>query len=91
MKKDLIKGTTESGFEFEIDRNALDDYELIEMISQLDDGNTKNLPIIYEKILGTEQKRALIEHLRKDGKTSFTDMSLAFFDIMNAIKEGKKS
>ena len=87
----MIKGTTTSGFEFEIEKEALDDYELIEMIAELDDGKTSNLPKIYERLLGKEQKKALMEFLRKDGRVSFTEMSKAFFEIMNAIKEGKNS
>lgn len=90
-KKNCISGVTESGFKFEIPADTLDDYELMEMIAELDDGKTQNLPKIYTRILGEGQKKELMEHLRKDGKVSMIEMSKAFFEIMGAIKEGKKS
>lgn len=90
-KKNVISGVTESGFEFEISANALDDYELMEMIAELDDGKMQNLPKIIDYILGKEQKKALMEYLREDGKVPMSAMTKAFFEIMGAIKEGKKS
>lgn len=90
-KKNVVSGVTESGFEFEIPADILDDYELVEMIAELDDGKMQNLPKIITCVLGDNQKKALMEHLREDGKVPMTAMSKAFFEIMGAIKEGKKS
>ena len=86
-----IKGTTKNGFEFCVNPNALDDFELIDMIGQLDEGKIQNLPKIYEKMLGLEQKNALCNHLRtEDGRVPVVDMKDALIDIINALK-GKKS
>lgn len=90
-KENIISGVTESGFEFKIPADTLDDYELMEMIAELDDGKMQNLPKIINKVLGDGQKNALMEHLRKNGKVSMIGMSKSFFEIMGAIKEGKKS
>lgn len=90
-KENIISGVTESGFEFKISADTLDDYELMEMIAELDDGKMQNLPKIITKVLGDNQKSDLMEHLRKNGKVSMIKMSKSFFEIMGAIKEGKKS
>ena len=34
-----MKGKTSSGFEYELDEAALDDYELLETLQDIDDGD----------------------------------------------------
>jgi hypothetical protein len=76
----MIKITMGDGFKIELDENVFDDFELVELYAKV----AKN-PIwigdLAEKLLGAEQKRALIEHLRDDnGKVHTTA-------VMNALKE----
>ena len=76
----MIRGKLSSGFEFHLDENIFDDFELVELYAKV----AKN-PIwigdLAERLLGAEQKKALIEHLRdKDGKVHT-------IDVMNALKE----
>lgn len=35
----MVKGITESGFEFELDEEILDDYELLESLCDIDNGD----------------------------------------------------
>lgn len=49
-----IKGTTTSGFSYEIEKDSLDDYELFELIAS---GDFTAVPKVIERILGEEQKR----------------------------------
>lgn len=59
----MIKGTTKSGFKFEVQDETLNDYELFEMISVVD-GNPLILPRLVARLLGEEQKNNLINHVR---------------------------
>ena len=85
----MIRGKLSSGFEFHLDENIFDDFELVELYAKV----AKN-PIwvgdLAERLLGTEQKKALVEHLRKeDGKVHTTDMFNALKEIEDAIPAAK--
>ena len=60
----MIKGITKTGFRFEISDKALDDYELLELMAEVD-SNPLLVPKVYEKLLGKKQKENLIEFLMK--------------------------
>ena len=63
--EEVIKGKTESGFEFEINKDKLDDMEFIDLLADLKDGDTLKFSRIADFMLGKEQKAKLYEHLRK--------------------------
>ena len=52
----MIKGTTKSGFNYTIQEGALDDYELLEELREIDKGNTSQIVDVIEKIIASEQK-----------------------------------
>ena len=88
----MLTGNTKSGFQFKIEDQALDDYEILEMLTQIDDGNGVLLPKMIERLLGKEQKEALKEHLRnKEGKVSTQNMMIEVMDIFKSSNEGKNS
>ena len=85
----MIRGKLSGGFEFHLDENIFDDFELVELYAKV----AKN-PIwigdLAERLLGAEQKKALVEHLRKeDGKVHTTDMFNALKEIEDAIPAAK--
>lgn len=61
----MLKGTTESGFVYEISEDRLNNYELLEYISEIED-NPMVLPKVVKGLLGAEQTIALKNHLRND-------------------------
>lgn len=80
----MIKGKLESGFEFEIDPENLDDYELIEMLADLEN-NPLLTPKVITKMLGVDQKNALLDHLRDEkGKVSMKDMDIAVAEMLRS-------
>lgn len=84
MKK--IKGKLKNGFNFELDPDLLNDYELLEMISE---GQTNPLviPKLITKVLGEKQKNNLINYLKKKtGKVTIEDMELALTEIFTKSK-----
>lgn len=83
---------TSTGFEFEIVDGAFDDWELIELIAEVSDGNGLKVPAVLKKLLGSEQAAALKEHVRGgDGRVTVEAMNAEIMDIMEqAGQNGKK-
>ena len=87
-----MKGKTTSGFEYELDESALDDYELLEDLCELDEGNISKTISVLNRILGKEQKDRLKEHLRtENGRVPASKMMFEIGEIFNSVKEGKNS
>jgi phage protein len=78
----MIKGITKSGFKFEISDKALDDFELLELMADVD-SNALLVPKIFEKLLGMKQKENLIEFMKKrDGYASTEKMAKILEEIL---------
>ena len=87
-----IKGTTESGFEFETTERRLNNFLLLRYIGKADKGNIEAVDKVLELILGNEQSDAFIDHLtEEDGilpnEKIFSDIK----SIFESVKEIKKS
>lgn len=79
----MIKGKTKSGFSFEIDEAIADDMEFLEDLAEAQDDVTR-FPKVMEALLGKEQKKALYDHIRGDGKRVSIEKTIEeFTDIMN--------
>lgn len=63
-KAKTIKGTTSTGFEFEISQDRLNNYELVEAIAEVDT-NPLVLPRLLNLMLGPQAKN-LKDHVRTD-------------------------
>lgn len=87
----MITGKTASGFEYTIDDNVGDDYELLELMGDVRNGDTLAIFQLISKILGKEQHQALKEHCRVDGRVSTTRMNEEIVDIFAASKDVKNS
>lgn len=59
-----MKGITDTGFQFSIDENALNDLELLDAIAEVDE-DALNISRIIVKLLGKEQRKAFYAHLKK--------------------------
>lgn len=71
----MISGTTESGFEFSLDPEALDDYELLEYLCDIDNGDVSKITVAANALLGDAQMKKLKEHLRNEkGRVSAKKM-----------------
>ena len=82
----MLKGKTKSGFKFEVSDTALNNYELLEVISEVD-SNPVLIPKVVNMLLGNEQKAALIEHLRsEDGVVPVDAMSAELIEIFQSGK-----
>ena len=87
----MIEGKTKSGFKYKIPKENLNNYELIEVISEVEEN-----PLLITKtvnlLLGEEQKEKLKDHLRTKSGTVPTDkMSEEIIEIFNSQDEAKNS
>ena len=87
----MIKGKTGSDFEFEVSEAALDDWELLEILSEIDDGKTQKLGAAVKLLLGDEQAEQLKEHCRTDGRVSASAMFKEISDIFTALKSSRET
>lgn len=88
----MKKGELENGFKYEVDENILDDMELLDALAEAEE-NPLKISIVSKKILGTEQRKRLYDHIRReDGTVPVEDASQAIADILEALgEEGKNS
>ena len=88
----MIKGKTSSGFEFEISKDVVNNYELVENLAELED-NPLILAKVIKQILGEEQTEKLKNHVRNEKGIVPTDkMTQEIIEIFkNAGEETKNS
>ncbi len=88
---DTIKGKTKTGFEYSVEKSALNDYELIEGLSGLDD-NPLLISKVIDKLLGKDQVKKLKDHVRiKDGTVPTDKISEEITDIFENSGEELKN
>ena len=87
----MIKGKTKSGFSYELDKERLNNYDLLEAIEDLDE-NPLVLSRVVNLLLGKEQTKKLKDHLRTDNGIVPTEkMSEEITEIFQNQGETKNS
>ena len=61
----MLEGTTKSGFNFKVADESLNNFELIEVLAEVD-SNPLFVPKLVKMLLGEEQKNNLSNHVRND-------------------------
>ena len=78
------------GVEIEISESVTDDWEFLEVLSGIDEGETGLIVKAAKMLLGNDGVKALKEHLRnKDGKVSSTAMVTALGELMESVNSLK--
>jgi hypothetical protein len=87
-----IKGKTSSGFEYELDENVLDNWDLMDAIQRYNSGETIVGTLMLRTLLGPEQTKRLREFaMTENGTPSASKMFAVFGEIVKMIPELKKS
>lgn len=87
----MIKGKTKSGFNYIIPEKRLDNYELLEAISDVED-NPLVMPKVLKLLFGKEQTEKLKKHLAdKEGLISMEKMTAEIQEIFESQSQVKKS
>lgn len=85
----MLKGTTSTGFKFKLDESVLNDYELLELIAEVED-NPAIITKIVKKVLGKETEK-LKDHVRdENGRVSTERMNEEITEIFKVTKALKK-
>lgn len=61
----MIKGKTKTGFSYVLSQERLNNYEMLEVLSELDD-NPMELPKLVNLLLGKDEAIRLKNHVRTD-------------------------
>ena len=88
----MITAKTESGFSIELEDDALEDQELFDAISGMQDGNVFSMSHLTERLLGKDGKKRLYDHLRtEDGRVPASAVESAIMELFQSINAGKNS
>lgn len=87
----MIKGKTESGFEFEIDEQKLNDMEYVDDLAEIDE-NILAFSRVLTTTLGKEGKKRLYDHVRNEnGVATVDDVMEEFNEIMSTAGSKTKN
>ena len=87
-----MKAKLNDGFEIEISESVTDDWEFLEVLASIDEGETGLIVRAAKMLLGNDGVKSLKEHLRnKDGKVSSTAMVTALGELMESVNSLKNS
>lgn len=87
----MVKGTTGTGFAFEVDEEILNDIEFLELYVAWEKDGRGVFPLM-DFVLGPEQKRALYEHHRNErGYSPKEDVVAAFREILTIVSADPKT
>lgn len=82
----MIKGKTTQGFEYTLDEERLDDFELLEKLACTPENDVKTIIETVKEMIGVEQYQRAKEFLRNEkGKVSFSDMSNLINEIFSLV------
>lgn len=84
----MIEGTTATGFNFRIEDEALNNFELLEFMADIEE-KPQLMPKVVRMLLGEEQKNALYDHVRTERGTVPADKISAELSEILATKEVK--
>ena len=79
----IVKGKTKTGFEFELDNELIDDYEVLEMYEDIKETGL-GVRKLLTRLIGEDGYKRLKEHCRKkDGTISAKRIGHEMNDIMS--------
>ncbi len=85
-----MKKATSTGFEYKLDDEVLDDWELLKLIKRIDNGESDLIVDLVPKLLGDEQAVELENHLiRLEEKVKISSMAREIGEIMKGSKDLK--
>ncbi len=90
--KKILRGKTESGFDYAIDEKDLDNMELVDALAETDDGDSLALSRVSLLLLGKEQRKRLYDFIRDEsGRVPAAEFGKSLKEIFESIKHLKNS
>lgn len=83
--------TLKDGHVVQLDNDALDDWELLELMQAIDDGQSGLITKAFPLLVGEEQFANLKSHLKGERtRLPASEMIAAFYEILSGVRSGKK-
>ncbi|MBQ1297634.1 MAG: hypothetical protein IIY21_26565 [Clostridiales bacterium] len=87
-----MKAKLQDGFEIELIEESLGDWEFLEVLNDIDEGETGLIVKAARMLLGKNGVNQLKEHLRgEDNKIAVADMADALRELMESVDTLKNS
>lgn len=84
--------TTKSGFEAELNDDALNDMELLDDLAAMQSNNILSMPRVVHRLLGADGTKKLYDHLRtEDGRVPVDAVGNAIGELLASFAAGKNS
>lgn len=88
----MIEGTTKTGFQFCVDENAMNDMELVDILADPSMDDAFRMSHVVRKLLPGDQRKALYDHVRVDGRVPVNAVVAEVEGIFAAMgSKGKNS
>ena len=85
------KGTLSNGFRYSIENDVFDDYEILELIADVED-NPTSITKLVTLILGEKQKNNLIKYLKnKEGKARLSTMERLMGELFQKLQKDNEN
>lgn len=86
----MLKGKTSTGFQFQIAEGALDNYELVEALADIET-DPLSVTKVVTLLLGKEQKEKLKDHVRnEEGVVTTTALMKEIEEVFKTQNKVKK-
>lgn len=88
----MVKGTTKTGFQFSVDENSMNDMELVDILADSSMDDAFRMSHVVRKLLPGDQRKALYDYVRVDGRVPVDAVVAEVEDIFSAMgSKGKNS
>ena len=81
----------QDGFEIEVKDGILDDWDFLEMLNEIDEGQGGKIVTVAKMMLGEDGVGKLKEHCKTDGKVPVEKMVTALTQLFESLGEAKNS
>lgn len=87
----MIKGKTNSGFEFELSEETINNMELVDALAEASDDDPISVSRVVKLFLGDDLRKKLYDHLRNEqGRVPVAAVNTEVMEIFQAFgKKGK--
>ncbi len=88
----MIQGKTKSGFAYALDKDILNNMELVDALAEMQEENPLSVSQVLNLILGKEQKQRLYDHVRTDsGRVPMEKITEELGELFSAFGQPGKN
>ncbi len=81
--------TLKDGFEVIVRDDCADDWEFLETLNAIDEGDSGKIVTVAKRLMDPEELSKLKEHCREDGKVTISRMADAIRELLESLGDSK--